>query len=94
MPDAPDDKPQPSAEIIDFNAYRNRDLIDILTGALEDARAGRVTGAIMVLQRERRNHGVVVVGSYENDPDKVSAIAGEIFLHFGPRQSGRPTVID
>lgn len=83
-----------TAEIVDFNAYRNRDLIDILETALADARAGRVTGAIMVLQREWRNHGVAVVGTYVNDADKVSLIAGELFLRYGPQQSARPTIID
>lgn len=92
MLDGPE-SPRQSADIIDFNAYRNRDLIEILAGALEDARAGKLTGAIMVLQRERRNHGVVVVGSYENDHDTICALAGEIFLHFGPGQRDRPTVI-
>jgi hypothetical protein len=83
-----------TAEIIDFNAYRNRDLIDILETALADAKSGKLTGAIMVLQREWRNHGVAVVGTYVNDYDKVSLISGELFLHYGPHQSARPTIID
>lgn len=93
MPDTPSDKPIRSAEVIDFTAYRNRDLIDVLQVALEDARSGRITGAIMVLQREWINHGVVIVGSYEGDADKICNIAGQLFLRFGPQQSDRPTII-
>jgi hypothetical protein len=94
MPKSPEGKLFHTAEVIDFNAYRNRELIDILEDALENARAGKITGAIMVLQREWRNHGVVVVGSYENDLEKICGIAGELFIHFRQLQTDRPTIID
>lgn len=82
-----------SAEVIDFTAYKNRDLIEVLEAALADARAGRVDGAILVLQRQARNHGVVVVGAYEGDAQRICGIAGEIFVHYAPQTFGRPKII-
>lgn len=86
-----------TAEVIDFTAYRtahrNRQLIEVLQTALADAQSGRIDGAILVVRRETRNHGVVVVGSYENDPARICGIAGEIFVHFMPQTPERPTII-
>jgi hypothetical protein len=94
MPLKQQDPLDTSADIIDFTAYRNRDLIDLLETALEDARAGRVDGAIVVLQRQGRNHGVAVVGSYAKDARRVCGIAGEIFVHFMPETPDRPLIIE
>lgn len=80
-------------EVVDFTLYRNKNLIDVLKAALKDAEAGRVDGAILVLQREGRNHGVTVVGSYEGDARRVAGIAGEIFVEFMPQTLGRPVII-
>jgi hypothetical protein len=95
MPDSdfPEIKPPHTAEIVNFRAYRNRALIESLEEALAEARAGTIDGAIMVFRRQLRNHGVIVTGTYEKDPEKVCAIAGEIFIHFH-KQCARPTVID
>lgn len=82
-----------SAEVVDFRAYRNRELIEVLEAALSDARRGKIDGAILVLQHAHRHHAVAVVGAYENDPRRVAGIAGEIFVHFMPKTPGRPTVI-
>jgi hypothetical protein len=88
-----------TAEVIDFNAYNNRDTIAVLEATLADARAGRITGVIMVAQRTEReangavNNGVAVAGSYERDPRRVCGIAGEIFVYFMPQTLGRPKII-
>lgn len=82
-----------SAEIVDFTAYKNKLLIEVLEAALADAKAGRIGGAILVAEREGHNHGVVVVGSYENDARRVCGIAGEIFVQFMPKTPGRPKII-
>lgn len=83
-----------AAEVVDFNSYRNRDLIEILEAALADARAGALTGAVLVLQRDWHNHGIVVAGDYERNPEKIIAISGEIFIHYQTRSPSRPTIID
>lgn len=91
--DFPEIKPPHTAEVVDFRAYRNRALIEALEEALAEAKAGTIDGAIMVFRRQLRNHGVIVTGTYENDPEKVCGIAGEIFIHFRKKYP-RPIVID
>lgn len=93
MPNSSDSKSIATAEVIDFSSYRNRELIQVLEEMLEDAKAGKIDGAIMVFRRKLRNHGVVVVGTYEADPSKVCDIAGEIFIHFR-KKLPRPIIID
>lgn len=93
MSTPPEEPLDASAEVIDFNAYKNRPLIEVLEAALADAKAGRIDGAILIVQRQQRNHGVVVVGSYEGDARRVCGIAGEIFVEFMPRTLGRPRII-
>jgi hypothetical protein len=87
------DSPKASAEIIDFTAYKNKPLIDVLESALADAKAGRIGGAILVVEREGHHHGVVVVGSYEDNARQVCGIAGEIFVEFLPKTLDRPQII-
>lgn len=92
MPNSAEVNTLTTAEIIDFNAYRNHALIEVLEEALADAKSGKIDGAIMVFRRQLRNHGVVVVGTYENEPEKVCSIAGEIFIHFR-KKTARPKII-
>lgn len=93
MPNTPDPKLLTTGEVVDFSAYRNRELIQVLEEMLADAKSGQIDGAIMVFRRKLRNHGVVVVGTYEADPSKVCDIAGEIFIHFR-KKLPRPMIID
>lgn len=94
MKEPPETSRSGTAEVIDFISYRNRCLIEILEAALADARAGVLTGAVLVLQRDWHNHSIVVAGDYERNPEKIIAISGEIFIHYQTRSPSRPTIID
>lgn len=71
--------------VIRISEYKNRDVIGLLSEALEMAKAGKVTGVCLAMKYDPGHHGIALAGEYYDDPTDVLAVLARITFEVNMR---------